>query len=208
MPTKKDTGDRRPAPTMPEAVTSTAAWAIQRLDARLRDAIEGVLAEHAADVALTVRGYWLLEAIGAEPAHSQRELCDLLGIDRSDMVRLVDVLEEAGLVERVRDTSDRRRQLIGPTTAGAGLRESIREGIAEAEARVFAETPSPLRDAVAAALDAEPATEPEPYAEPEPTPSENRAGDGQSGDDSGGRDTAPKKPKKKRKNKKKGGKRQ
>src|SRR5699024_1907534 len=76
MPTKKDTGDRRPAPTMPEAVTSTAAWAIQRLDARLRDAIEGVLAEHAADVALTVRGYWLLEAIGAEPAHSQRELCD------------------------------------------------------------------------------------------------------------------------------------
>lgn len=208
MPTKKDTGDRRPAPTMPEAVTSTAAWAIQRLDARLRDAIEGVLAEHAADVALTVRGYWLLESIGAEPAHSQRELCDLLGIDRSDMVRLVDVLEEAGLVERVRDTSDRRRQLIGPTAAGAGLRESIREGIAEAEARVFAETPSPLRDAVAAALDAEPATEPEPYAEPEPTPSENLAGDGQSGDDSGGRDTAPKKPKKKRKNKKKGGKRQ
>lgn len=202
MPTKKDTGDRRPAPTMPEAVTSTAAWAIQRLDARLRDAIEGVLAEHAADVALTVRGYWLLEAIGAEPAHSQRELCDLLGIDRSDMVRLVDVLEEAGLVERVRDTADRRRQLIGPTTAGATLRDSIRDGIADAEARVFAETPSPLRDAVAAALDAEPATE------PEPTPSENLAGYGQSGDDSGGRDTAPKKPKKKRKNKKKGGKRQ
>ena len=64
MPTKKDSRDDRPAPTMPEAVTSTAAWAVQRLDAELRAAIDGVLADRATDLALTVRGYWLLEAIG------------------------------------------------------------------------------------------------------------------------------------------------
>ncbi|MFD5869411.1 MarR family winged helix-turn-helix transcriptional regulator [Corynebacterium sp. NPDC060344] len=197
MPTKNDSRDRRPAPTMPEAVTSTAAWAIQRLDAQLRAAIDGVLAERADDLALTVRGYWLLEAIGAEPAHSQRELCDLLGIDRSDMVRLVDVLEEAGLVERVRDTADRRRQLIGPTRSGAALRDSIRGGIAEAEARVFAGAPAPMREALAAALEGkagetEPETEAGTEAETEPKTEA----------------PAPKKPKKKRKNKKKGGKRQ
>lgn len=205
MPTKKDSRDDRPAPTMPEAVTSTAAWAVQRLDAELRAAIDGVLADRATDLALTVRGYWLLEAIGPAPAHSQRELCDLLGIDRSDMVRLVDVLEDAGLVERVRDTADRRRQLIGPTTAGATLRDSIRDGIADAEARVFADAPAAAREALAAALSGKPAD----------------GGRSRDGDDAGdaGQEAAdaadaadaaesPKKSKKKRKNKKKGGKRQ
>ncbi|WP_246816019.1 MarR family winged helix-turn-helix transcriptional regulator [Corynebacterium sp. HMSC11E11] len=193
MPTKKDSRDVRSGPIMPGAVTSTAAWAVQCLDARLRTAIDGVLADRATDLALTVRGYWLLEAIGPAPAHSQSELCDLLGIDRSDMVRLVDVLEGADLVERVRDTADRRRQLIGPTTVGATLRDSIRDGIADAEARVFADVPAAAREALTAALSARPSDE---------------------GESPNGRDTAaaapepPKKQKKKRKKKKKkGGKR-
>lgn len=182
---------------MPEAVTSTPAWAIRRLDADLRAAVDDVLDDLAPDPALNVRGYWLLEAIGPAPAHSQRELCDLLGIDRSDMVRLIDVLEDAGLVERVRDTEDRRRQLIGITAAGASLRDSLRAAIADATARVFADTPAAMLEGLAGALEAgvakQDALDDATAADPAP------AGDG---------DEPKKKSKKKRKNKKKGGKRQ
>ena len=187
MPTKDSSPAPRPEPTLPEAVTSSATWVVQQLDDMLRDAVDDLLDERS----LSLRGYWLLESIGAAPAHSQRELCDLLGVDRSDMVRLVDVLEDAGLVERVRDTEDRRRQLIGPTPAGVRLRDAIRADIATAEARVFASAPAPMREALSFVLSANP---------PE---------DGQSLDDDPGRTgKAPKKSKKKRKNKKKGGKRQ
>ncbi len=205
MPTKKESRADRPAPIMPEAVTSTAAWAIRRLDAELGSAIDGVLADRAQDPALTVRGYWLLEAIGPAPAHSQRELCDLLCIDRSDMVRLIDVLEGAGLVERVRDTTDRRRQLVGPTAEGAELRDSIRAGIADAEARVFAAAPAPMRAALAAALSAADAADGQSGANPESAPD---AGEPEETAEPADVDGTQKKPKKKRKNKKKGGKRQ
>lgn len=208
MPTKKESRADRPAPIMPEAVTSTAAWAIRRLDAELGSAIDGVLADRAQDPALTLRGYWLLEAIGPAPAHSQRELCDLLGIDRSDMVRLIDVLEGAGLVERVRDTTDRRRRLVGPTAGGAELRDSIRAGIADAEARVFAAAPDPMRAALAAALGAADAAGGQSGANPESGPDAAEAAEPAETAEPADADGTHKKPKKKRKSKKKGGKRQ
>lgn len=205
---------------MPEAVTSTAAWAVQRLDAQLRTAIDGVLADRATDLSLTVRGYWLLEAIGPAPAHSQSELCDLLGIDRSDMVRLIDVLEGADLVERVRDTADRRRQLIGPTAAGAALRDSIRDGIADAETRVFADIPAAEREALAAALSARPSDEGESpdgheaaaAGDDTPEAAEQDADQApekaeQTSEKKAAAAAAPEPPKKRKKRKKKGGKR-
>ncbi|WP_295629513.1 MarR family winged helix-turn-helix transcriptional regulator [uncultured Corynebacterium sp.] len=181
---------KKTVPAVPVAVTGSATWIIQRLEAELGAAVDEVLEEPAGDVALTLRGYWLLESIGDAPEHSQRELCDLLGVDRSDMVRLVDVLEDAGLVERLRDTRDRRRQLIGPTPAGVELRESIRASIAAAEARVFARVPAESREALTTLLDDVSAAPPSEPAD----------------DDSD--DHSRKKSKKKRKSKKKGGKRQ
>lgn len=49
---------------------------------------------------------------------SQRELSDALGMDPSDLVGLIDVLEAAGYVERARDAADRRRYAIVVTTPG------------------------------------------------------------------------------------------
>ena len=49
---------------------------------------------------------------------SQRELSDRLGMDPSDVVGLVDVVEEAGFVTRRRDEADRRRYALEPTEAG------------------------------------------------------------------------------------------
>jgi MarR family transcriptional regulator, lower aerobic nicotinate degradation pathway regulator len=51
---------------------------------------------------------------------SQKDISRRLGIDASDLVSLLDDLEERGLVERNRDDRDRRRYLVTITTKGAG----------------------------------------------------------------------------------------
>ncbi|MFF9077758.1 MarR family winged helix-turn-helix transcriptional regulator [Streptomyces sp. NPDC014646] len=53
--------------------------------------------------------------------HVQRELASRLGIDRSDMVKIVDDLAVAGLVERARDTDDRRRVTVTSSPAGRAV---------------------------------------------------------------------------------------
>lgn len=199
MPTNKKnpdgvTGD--PGPTLPHEVTGSAVWIVQRLADTLRDAVdEAIVGASDAGEALTLRGYWLLETIGATAAHSQRELCDLLRVDRSDMVRLIDALEDAGFVARVRDTEDRRRQLIGLTEAGAAAREAVRAAVAAAEADVFASAPAADIEALSAALGGT-SDETDAEADADSTDDADSADDA---DDS----TSKKKKKKKTKDKKK-----
>jgi DNA-binding MarR family transcriptional regulator len=49
---------------------------------------------------------------------SQQALCTTLMLDRNNCVLLLNELEEAGYVERVRDRADRRRHVVELTPAG------------------------------------------------------------------------------------------
>ncbi|MEV7239423.1 MarR family transcriptional regulator [Streptomyces sp. NPDC051020] len=55
----------------------------------------------------------------------QRELASGLAIDRSDIVKVVDALAVAGLVDRARDAGDRRRVIDTPTPAGRSVLAEI-----------------------------------------------------------------------------------
>ncbi|MGY4711557.1 MarR family winged helix-turn-helix transcriptional regulator [Mycolicibacterium sp. CBM1] len=68
---------------------------------------------------LRVRQYSVLTLVCDAPAGlSQRELADVLGLDPSQVVALVDELDSAGLVRRQLDPNDRRARLVTATAAG------------------------------------------------------------------------------------------
>src|SRR4051794_4041905 len=51
----------------------------------------------------------VLDAVAQHEPVSQREVSSVLLLDPSDLVTFVDILERAGLLERRRDPTDRRR---------------------------------------------------------------------------------------------------
>jgi DNA-binding MarR family transcriptional regulator len=63
--------------------------------------------------------HWaILACLDEFGAASQRDISRRLGFDPSDLVALVDWLEERGFVERRRDERDRRRYSVDVTPAG------------------------------------------------------------------------------------------
>ena len=72
---------------------------------------------------LKVRQYSVLALAASRVEPSQRELSDFLSLDPSQIVTLVDVLEQRGLVERSVDPRDRRSRIVSATTEGRKVHE-------------------------------------------------------------------------------------
>jgi len=101
----------------------------QGLPPSMRDRVPFLLyraAEHShalandmlARIELTARQAGILTLVTEREPMTQKALTDLLGIDRTTMVALIDDLEQKGLVERRRHPRDRRAFLISPTEPG------------------------------------------------------------------------------------------
>lgn len=131
------------AGTLPAAVRASALWSLSQLETLLRKEVNATI-ERTQIPGLNLRGYWALETIAASDRLTQSELSELLSIDRSDMVRLMDALQEAGLAERTRDETDRRRQLISLTDQGNKVRQSLRRSIRRAERQVCTTCPTDI----------------------------------------------------------------
>ena len=67
----------------------------------------------------------ILRLLRGQPGISQQQLAELLGMLPSRVVALVDELESAGYVERVRDGADRRRNSLELTATGKGALRTI-----------------------------------------------------------------------------------
>ena len=70
---------------------------------------------------LKVRSFSVLSLACSDVNPSQRELASFLSLDASQIVALVDDLEERGLVVREADPRDRRSNVIKATDAGRAL---------------------------------------------------------------------------------------
>lgn len=144
---KKKSSKDKAAPTLPAPVRASAIWSLSQLDALLRKEVTATI-DRAHIPGMNLRGYWALEAIAASSRLTQSELSELLGIDRSDMVRLMDTLQDAGLAQRTRDDSDRRRQLITLTAKGDKIKTSLRRAIRRAEQNAATQCPAGISSQV------------------------------------------------------------
>jgi DNA-binding MarR family transcriptional regulator len=95
-------------------------------------------AERIRPLELTPPQAGVLRRLGQVPGQSQRGLADALGMHAPRLVALIDELEERGLVERERDTDDRRNYAISLTDKGRGALAALARVAREHELAITA----------------------------------------------------------------------
>ena len=114
---------------IPTSLLESPSFQLERLRRRTRDGVEVALQTKQT----TIREFWVLTCLVEADAASQSFLSDTLAIDASDMVRLIDALEERGWAKRERDPKDRRRQIVACTKKGTKTYKDLAELVANAE---------------------------------------------------------------------------
>jgi DNA-binding MarR family transcriptional regulator len=97
----------------PRCFAGNLAWLLYKAHWALASELAAALAP----LGVSARGYHVLRA-ALSGEHTQTELADLVGLDKTTMVVALDELEEAGLAERHPAPDDRRARIIVVTTAG------------------------------------------------------------------------------------------
>jgi DNA-binding MarR family transcriptional regulator len=124
------------------------AWLLYRahwaLAAELTAALE--------PIGVSARGYHVLRA-ALSGEHTQTELAEMVGLDKTTMVVALDELERTGLAERRLSPEDRRARIIAVTAAGkrkVAEAEKVKERVqAEVLGELSAREGTALMDALA-----------------------------------------------------------
>jgi MarR family transcriptional regulator, lower aerobic nicotinate degradation pathway regulator len=102
------------ATRLPPELTSSALFLLKRLGASAKERSFSAYEE----LGLHPYHHAILAVLDEGSRETQGSIADSLGYDRGQLVGLLDELETAGLVERRRDPSDRRRHVVEMTAAG------------------------------------------------------------------------------------------
>lgn len=134
-------------PAVPERfLASDLVNEIEFLAARARSLGSAHANAVLAPLDLKVRSYSVLAMACSDTEPSQRELADFLRLDPSQIVALVDSLEQRGLVFRAPDPRDRRSKVIRPTAAGLELQQRAAAAVRVAEDTSLASLDDQERD--------------------------------------------------------------
>jgi DNA-binding MarR family transcriptional regulator len=98
------------------------------------------------------REFAILATLATSGSRSQQQLGQLLDVNRTIMVKVVDRLEAAGLIERRRNPADRRSYALEPTREGLATLAEFGPSIVEAEAGFTARLTKAERDELNALL--------------------------------------------------------
>jgi MarR family transcriptional regulator, organic hydroperoxide resistance regulator len=108
-----------------------------------------VLARHG----LTMWGYIVLGALNEAQASSQSALAEKIAADKTRLIGTLDALQEAGLITREPDPSDRRARILSITAAGRRARDGVQREIQASEERLLARLTADERQAFLHAAD-------------------------------------------------------
>lgn len=128
--------------TAPQRVRDLASWLLNQ--AAL--AANRLVSEGLSAVGAHRSHYTVLAALDEFGPASQAALARRCGIDRSDMVALVNVLSRDGLVGRRPDVADRRRNVVTITAAGQRRLRALETVLARLQDALLAPLSAPERD--------------------------------------------------------------
>jgi DNA-binding MarR family transcriptional regulator len=109
-----------PIISIPESLADQVGYLLSKAHLRVHVSANEALAP----LGLTVKHYGLLTLLVHEGPVSQGRLGEVMRIDRTTMVALIDDLERAGHVDRTRNPEDRRAYALSATVAGKRIQRS------------------------------------------------------------------------------------
>lgn len=131
----------------PSAPDTNLSWLLSQaahtLNTELTAALEAL--------SVTPRGHCVL-CVALTGEHTQKQLADAIGLDKTTMVVTIDELEHHGLAERVPSETDRRARVIRVTAAGKRLVEKGERVVAGIQADVLDALPDDAREGFVEAL--------------------------------------------------------
>ena len=135
--------EHRPSAPPKELLANTAF-----LLARLGMAIKGRALDEFEQAGSNMYHYSVLALLGEGDCTRQATIANALGVDSSQLVGVLDALEEQGLVERRRDQTDRRRHSVSLTPEGRRQLVKLRAIAKNVEETVLAPLDEPSRTAL------------------------------------------------------------
>jgi DNA-binding MarR family transcriptional regulator len=120
--------------------------------ARLGYTLKARLVEEFEQAGFSIYQYGVLATLGEGACGTQAMIADVLHLDRSQLVGVLDELEERGLVERQRDPNDRRRHAVSLTSEGKRELVKLRKLVKGIEEAVLEPLEQRSRDSLHKAL--------------------------------------------------------
>jgi DNA-binding MarR family transcriptional regulator len=117
---------------MPKELLQSTGFLLKRLGFSMKERSHDAFEE----TGFSPFHYAVLSLLDEGARKTQGEIADALGYDRSQLVGILDDLEERGLVERERDREDRRRHIVRLTAQGTECLTELR-GIAKGVEKEF-----------------------------------------------------------------------
>ena len=133
---------------LPEALTRYTGFLVAKAHQRLFDEFSAVCRGHD----LEVQHPGILHVLRDSGPMSQQELGAPLRIDRTSMVKLLDLLEKRGFATREDNPSDRRKYFVKITAAGRTALAAIARAGEKMERKLLAPFTAPERKLIRRAL--------------------------------------------------------